>query len=110
MAPIASAASRSGSPTTSATTRTQAGRWKRCSLGCLVSARARSWDSADSPAFAVRATDLDRTWTAGADTPLVTGTAADLGWWLTGRGTGEGLDADGGVPELGPWPRRRPRH
>lgn len=65
-------------------------------------------DSGDSPGFAVRATDLDRAWSVGADEPVVTGTAADLGWWLVGRGTGEGLTCDSGdLPRLGPW-RRTP--
>ncbi|RNL59950.1 maleylpyruvate isomerase family mycothiol-dependent enzyme [Nocardioides marmoriginsengisoli] len=48
-------------------------------------------------AFAVLATDLGRTW--GSGTPTTQGTAADLGWWLTGRGRGEGLTGD--LPDLG---------
>lgn len=65
-------------------------------------------DSPGSPDFAVHATDLGTTWQVGSDQPLVTGTAADLGWWLTGRGRGEGLHvADGDLPDLGPW-RRSP--
>ena len=57
--------------------------------------------------FLVRATDLGQDWAVGTgDGPTVTGTGADLGWWLTGRGKGEGLatDADG-LPRLGPWRR-----
>jgi maleylpyruvate isomerase len=62
----------------------------------------------DSPVFAVRATDTVRTWSAGAEQPVVEGRAADLGWWLVGRGSGEGLTCDNGVlPTLGPW-RRTP--
>ncbi len=39
--------------------------------------------------------------------PHIHGTAADLAWWLAGRGSGEGLSADGGdIPALGPWVRR----
>lgn len=65
-------------------------------------------DSPDSANFAVRATDLGTTWPVGAEQPLVTGTAADLGWWLTGRGHGDGLTVEGGrLPDLGPW-RRSP--
>lgn len=65
-------------------------------------------DSPDSGNFAVRASDLGTTWPVGAEQPLVTGTGADLGWWLTGRGQGEGLSvADGRLPDLGPW-RRSP--
>lgn len=39
----------------------------------------------------VVATDLDRTWQSGDGGPTVTGTGADLAWWLTGRGDGQGL-------------------
>jgi maleylpyruvate isomerase len=65
-------------------------------------------DDPDSPAFTVRATDTIQTWAVGADQPVVEGTAAHLGWWLVGRGSGEGLSCDtGDVPRLGPW-RRTP--
>ncbi len=68
-------------------------------------------DHADSPTsaeFSIRASDLDTTWPVGAERPVVTGTAADLGWWLVGRGQGEGLTSDRDrLPELGPW-RRSP--
>jgi maleylpyruvate isomerase len=63
--------------------------------------------SPDSPSFTVRATDTVRTWTVGAEQPVVEGTAADLAWWLVGRGHGEGLVCDSGLPRLGPW-RRTP--
>ncbi|HEY0948618.1 maleylpyruvate isomerase family mycothiol-dependent enzyme, partial [Nocardioides sp.] len=43
------------------------------------------------PGFSVHATDLDRSWDDDGTGPAVAGTAADLGWWLTGRGRGEGL-------------------
>jgi maleylpyruvate isomerase len=64
-------------------------------------------DHAGSGPFLVRATDLGEDWTVGrGEGPTVTGTAADLGWWLTGRGAGEGLATDGdGLPRLGPWRR-----
>jgi maleylpyruvate isomerase len=49
------------------------------------------------------ATDLDRSWDLGAG-PTVSGTAADLGWWLTGRGGGEGLTSDSGeLPHIEEW-------
>ena len=56
--------------------------------------------------FSVRPTDLDGTWRYGEGDggPVVTGTAAALGWWLTGRGSGEGLTSDTGVlPEMEAW-------
>jgi maleylpyruvate isomerase len=64
-------------------------------------------DQAGSGPFRVRATDLGREWEVGdGDGPTVLGTGADLGWWLTGRGDGEGLSSDAGeLPRLGPWQR-----
>ena len=56
--------------------------------------------------FSVRPTDLDRTWHygEGGGGPVVTGTSAALGWWLTGRGSGEGLTSDAGaLPEVESW-------
>jgi len=63
-------------------------------------------DSPDSGTFTIRATDTVRTWHVGAEQPVVEGTAADLAWWLVGRGQGEGLGTDAGeLPRLGPWGR-----
>ena len=60
--------------------------------------------------FSVRPTDLDRTWRYGQDGgsvaagPVVSGTSAALGWWLTGRGTGEELTSDTNeLPEVEAW-------
>ena len=50
--------------------------------------------------------DLDRTWHLGDGSggAVVTGTSADLGWWLTGRGSGEGLTSDTDeLPEMEAW-------
>jgi maleylpyruvate isomerase len=64
-------------------------------------------DHAAADPFVVRATDLGRDWlVAGEGGPRVMGTGADLGWWLTGRGEGEGLHCESGeLPRLGPWRR-----
>ena len=63
--------------------------------------------SSETDGFTVRATDTVRTWAVGAEQPVVEGTAADLGWWLVGRGRAEGLRTDGGgeLPRVGPWGR-----
>ncbi len=56
--------------------------------------------------FSVRPTDLDGTWHYGEGSggTVVTGTSADLGWWLTGRGAGEGLAPDtNDLPEVESW-------
>lgn len=62
----------------------------------------------DEPSgFRVHAVDLDRTRDLGdlaSGAPTVSGTAADLGWWLSGRGEGEGLIVDrGDLPQIGAW-------
>lgn len=56
--------------------------------------------------FGVRPTDLDATWHYGEGEggPVVSGTSAALGWWLTGRGSGDGLSTDAGtLPEVQSW-------
>ena len=60
--------------------------------------------------FAALPSDLDRTWHYGdrrqddGGGPVVTGTSAAIGWWLTGRGTGEGLTTDSStLPEVESW-------
>jgi len=60
----------------------------------------------DSPVFTVRATDTVRTWSVGAEQPVVQGTAGELAWWLVGRGSGRGLTCDSAeLPRLGAWRR-----
>lgn len=64
--------------------------------------------SADSPAFSVRPSGAAHPWSVGAEEPVVEGSAADLAWWLVGRGRGERLTCTGAeLPRLGPW-RRTP--
>jgi len=60
-------------------------------------------------AFEVKPLDSDRTWLFGNDdaeypVPVVTGPAADLGWWLTGRPASETVSCSHGeLPEIGAW-------
>jgi maleylpyruvate isomerase len=60
-------------------------------------------------AFEVKPMDSDRTWLFGdaeAEYPVtvVTGPAADLGWWLTGRPAPETVSCSHGeLPEIGAW-------
>ena len=56
--------------------------------------------------FTVEATDLGRTWSYGDGEggPRVRGPVSDLGWWLTGRGSGEGLSSDAdALPRIDAW-------
>jgi maleylpyruvate isomerase len=57
-----------------------------------------------APGLTAHATDLDRSWTFGAGGPTVSGSGSALAWWVTGRGTGDGLTSDDGrVPRMEPW-------
>lgn len=55
--------------------------------------------------FRLKATDTGAEWTVGSgDGPLVSGTGADLGWWLTGRGGEDALTVTGGsLPSVEEW-------
>lgn len=74
-------------------------------VAVLDSMRARAWPSG----FRVLARDLARTWDYGPDGagdagPAVSGESRDLAWWVTGRGDGSTLTADGGdLPEVPSW-------
>jgi len=59
-------------------------------------------DRQAGPAALLRTPDGDVPLADGAG-PLVTGSRADLTWWLLGRGGGAGLDADPELPALGAW-------
>ena len=79
------------------------GDWPAAYVLVMLDGRSEKGVSADT-SFHVRATDLDRLWRFGEGGPTVSGTGADLGWWLTGRGTGEGLASDSGtLPQIGKW-------
>lgn len=54
--------------------------------------------------FTLAPLDRPEKLSVGAGGAVVAGTAADLAWWLVGRGTGEDLDtSEGTLPEIGRW-------
>ena len=62
----------------------------------------------DGAAFEVKPLDSQRTWTFGEpdaeDTPVVTGPAGEIAWWLTGRTAAESVTSSrGALPEIGAW-------
>ena len=69
-------------------------------------ARSTRWSSGAPrrDPFQVAPTDIDRTWSFGEGGPTVSGPAADLAWWLTGRRPADGLTSDNGVlPGIEAW-------
>ncbi len=76
--------------------------WPPAFVAHLMKRRERELTE-ESVALRWRATDTGDAWSSG-DGPEVTGTAAQIAWWLLGRGTGEGLAcSDGRLPEIGRW-------
>ena len=70
--------------------------WPAPFVGDLLDVVAR--DQAGSGPFTAVATDLGRSWSVGeGDGPEVRGTGSALGWWLVGRGSGEGVTSDAGL-------------
>lgn len=59
-------------------------------------------DRAEGPGMRLRSPEGDLLVAGGAG-PVVSGSRADLTWWLLGRGDGSGLSGDPAVPTLGPW-------
>jgi len=54
--------------------------------------------------FTADPSEFDGTWAFGQGGATVTGSAADLAWWLTGRGAGDGLTSDSGtLPGIEEW-------
>ncbi len=64
-----------------------------------------AWDRGTEHDLVLRTPDGEVAVGAGTGT-AISGTAADLAWWLVGRGHGDGLSGE--VPTLGPWVRRTP--
>ncbi len=62
-------------------------------------------DRADGPSMVLSSTDTDGLWKFGSGPgPEITGTKADLAWWLLGRGDGSGLvSSTGELPRLTRW-------
>ncbi len=57
-----------------------------------------------APGVTLLATDLGRAWHAEPAEATVNGTAADLVWWLSGRGSAQGLTSNGGtLPQIEEW-------
>ena len=76
--------------------------WPAAFVSHLMKRRHRELTD-DGVAVRWRADDTGETWATG-DGPEVTGLAADLVWWLLGRGAGEGLAcSDGQLPDIGRW-------
>lgn len=77
--------------------------WPTSYVILLLDGRSERGVSADM-SFHAYASDLVRTWRFGEGGPTVMGAGADIGWWLTGRGAGEGLISDSGtLPRIGTW-------
>ena len=75
------------------------GRWRAPFAAGLVDAMRTRVQV--STGFTAHASDVDRSWTFGDGGPVVSGALVDLAWWLTGRGSGEGLTSDGEMPRIG---------
>jgi maleylpyruvate isomerase len=73
----------------------------------LIDSRARSLSpETGTEPFTVYAGDLDRSWSVAGGTdadPVVTGSSADLAWWLSGRGDASGLASDHPLPRIAGW-------
>ena len=62
-------------------------------------------DRADGPSMVLSSTDIDGLWKFGrGQGPEISGPAAELAWWLIGRGDGAGLGSSvGELPQLPKW-------
>ena len=70
----------------------------------LMSSCWRSWAAHEFADAMVQIRVKAPTKVSPAPTLLRTGTSAALGWWLTGRGSGEGLTSDSDeLPEVETW-------
>lgn len=68
----------------------------------LVGRRHR--DLADGGSMVLTATDSGDVWKFGPGAgPAISAPAAELAWWLIGRGDGSALDCRGDLPRIGRW-------
>jgi maleylpyruvate isomerase len=75
--------------------------WPTDFVGILLATRSVRHEG---PGFVAHASDLRESWTFGTGGPVVTGAGSALAWWVTGRGTGDGLTSDNGaLPRMEPW-------
>lgn len=57
-----------------------------------------------APGVTLLATDLGRSWHAERGRTTVSGPGAQIAWWLSGRGDGQGLTSNGGdLPRIEKW-------
>ena len=77
--------------------------WPADFVAALMKRRHREL-AAKGVALTWRTTDTGAVWETAPGGPEVTGTAADVVWWLLGRGSGERLAcSEPQLPELGRW-------
>ncbi len=76
-----------------------AGHWREQFLDALFNRVVG--DRQAGPPMLLRTPDGDVP--VGEGGPVVSGSRADLTWWLLGRGEGQGLTGDPSLPTLGPW-------
>lgn len=82
--------------------------WPEGFAGLVIEAMTKRLAPTDG--FGVYADDTGASWTlgeardSGDGAVIVSGTAYDLAWWLTGRGDGQGLTSSNGrLPEVTGW-------
>lgn len=80
-----------------------AAEWPADFVDHLLKRRKRELESAGI-ALQLELADRDDVMLVGVGGPVISGTTADVVWWLLGRGSGEGVSSsDGQLPDLGRW-------
>lgn len=66
--------------------------------------RRRHRELAEGTSMVLTATDTGDVWKFGHGAgPHISAPAAELAWWLVGRGDGSGLECQGDLPSIGRW-------